>query len=112
MDFLHDLHFWLTADDHTKAYALELLAALPMARAGGARLNEIAAASLFTTQSVDAISRQIRAQLGAGTASFTLGAAGEIVQAPVAAIVTAERIVRTVEFGILATRFLSIFSRR
>ena len=113
MDFLHDLHFWLTADDHTKAYALELLAALPMARAGGARLNEIAAASLFTTQSVDAISRQIRAQLGAGTASFTLGAAGERTVFPLSSVAGIQwrRQVGTTTFStsFLPTPALSIF---
>ena len=113
MDFLHDLHFWLTADDHTKAYALELLAALPMARAGGARLNEIAAASLFTTQSVDAISRQIRAQLSAGTASFTLGAAGERTVFPLSSVAGIQwrRQVGTTTFStsFLPTPALSIF---
>src|SRR5437870_4016542 len=76
-DFRHDLNFGQTKDLDTKAYRQQLLEALPMAMAGGATPNEIAAASLFTTQSVDAISRQIRSQLRAGPASFTLGAAGE-----------------------------------
>src|SRR5437867_206169 len=76
-DFRHDLNFGQTKDLDTKAYRQELLEALPMAMAGGATPNEIAAASLFTTQSIDAVSRQIRAQLRGGPASFTLGAAGE-----------------------------------
>jgi hypothetical protein len=76
-DFRHDLNFGQTKDPDAKAYRKELLDALPMAMAGGATPSEIAAASLFTTQSIDAISRQIRSQLGAGSASFTLGAAGE-----------------------------------
>jgi dienelactone hydrolase len=76
-NFRHDLNFGQTKDPHAKAYRKELLDALSLARAGGARPNEIAAASLFTTQSIDAISRQIRAQLSPGAASFTLGALGE-----------------------------------
>src|SRR5882672_11124625 len=76
-DFRHDLNFGQTKDRHTKAYRKALLDALSMARAGGARPDEIAAASLFTTQSIDAISRQIRSQLSAGPASFTLGVAGQ-----------------------------------
>ncbi|MDP9280558.1 MAG: Ig-like domain-containing protein [Chloroflexota bacterium] len=76
-DFRHDLNFGQTKDRDTKAYRKELLEALPLAMAGGARPNDIATASVFTTQSIDAISRQIRSQLSAGPASFTLGAAGE-----------------------------------
>src|ERR1700687_860693 len=76
-DFRHDVNFEQVRDPHARAYREELLDALPMAMAGGAAANEIAAASLFTTQSIDAISRQIRTQLGAGPASFTLGVAGE-----------------------------------
>src|SRR5678815_3877360 len=75
-----------TKDRHTKAYRKALLDALPMARAGGARPDEIAAASLFTTQSIDAISRQIRSQLTPGLASFTLGAAGERTVFPLSSV--------------------------
>src|SRR5437667_12558254 len=45
-DFRHDLNFGQTDDPHTKAYRKELLDALSMARAGGARPSEIAAATL------------------------------------------------------------------
>jgi len=38
---------------------------------------EIAGASVFTTQSIDAISRKIRAQLPGGAMSFNLGTGGE-----------------------------------
>ena len=48
--------------------------------------TKIAAASLFTTQSIDAISRQIRSQLSPGPASFTLGAAGERTVFPLSAV--------------------------
>jgi len=76
-DFRKDLNFGQTKDSDAKAYRKKLLDALPMAMAGGATPNEIAAASVFTTQSIDAISRQIRSQLRAGPASFTLGVAGQ-----------------------------------
>jgi len=85
-DFRHDLNFGQTKDLDTKAYRQELLEALPIAMAGGATPNEIAAASLFTTQSIDAISRQIRSQLSGGPASFTLGAAGERTVFPLSSV--------------------------
>jgi hypothetical protein len=85
-DFRHDLNFGQTKDADAKAYRKELLEALPLARAGGATPNEIATASLFTTQSIDAISRQIRSQLRAGPASFTLGAAGERTAFPLSSV--------------------------
>jgi len=85
-DFRHDLNFGQTKDLDTKAYRQQLLEALPMAMAGGATPNEIAAASLFTTQSIDAISRQIRSQLRAGPASFTLGVAGERTVFPLSSV--------------------------
>src|SRR5437867_75846 len=73
-------------DDHTdgRAKALETKAerqepadAPPMAGAGADPPNEIAATSLFTKQSIDARSRQSRAQLRGVLASSTLGAAGK-----------------------------------
>jgi len=85
-DFRHDLNFGQTKDLDAKAYRQQLLEALPMAMAGGATPNEIAAASLFTTQSIDAISRQIRSQLSGGPASFTLGAAGERTVFPLSSV--------------------------
>ncbi len=44
-----------------------------MAKAGHARERDIAAASLFTTQSIRAISRKIRRKLHKEDASFLLG---------------------------------------
>lgn len=76
-DFRHDLNFGQTKDRDTKAYRKSLLDALPMAMAGGANPSQIAAASVFTTQSIDATSRKIRSQLTAGPVSFNLGTAGE-----------------------------------
>jgi hypothetical protein len=85
-DFRQDLNFGQTKDLDAKAYRQELLEALPMAMAGGATPNEIAAASLFTTQSIDRVSRQIRSQLRGGPASFTLGAAGERTVFPLSSV--------------------------
>jgi Bacterial Ig-like domain len=75
--FRHDLNFGQTKDPATKAYRKALLDALPMALAGGAGPDEIADASLFTTQSINAISLKIRAQLHATPVTFALGPAGE-----------------------------------
>jgi Bacterial Ig-like domain len=75
--FRHDLNYGQTKDGATKAYRKELLDALPMAMAAGVGPDDIAGASLFTTQSIDALSRKIRAQLPGGAVSFTLGTAGE-----------------------------------
>ena len=78
--FRHDLNFGQTNDPATKAYRKSLLDGLSMARAVGVRSGDIAAASLFTTQTITAISKKIRAQIQAsmpGPVSFTLGNAGE-----------------------------------
>jgi hypothetical protein len=57
-----------------------------MAMLGGANPGDIAAASLFTTQSIRAISRKIRAQLPGADATFTLGTGGERTVFPLAAV--------------------------
>jgi hypothetical protein len=78
--FRHDLNFGQTNDPATKAYRKSLLDGLSMARAVGVQSDDIAAASLFTTQTITAISKKIRAQIQAapaGPVSFTLGSAGE-----------------------------------
>src|SRR5205807_4756595 len=85
-DFRQDLDFGQTKDSALKAYRKALLDALPMAMAGGANPAEIADVSLFTTQSIDAVSRKIRAQLDGGPASFTLGANGERTVFPLSSI--------------------------
>jgi len=76
-NFRHDLNYGQTKDPAAKAYRKALLDALPMAMAGGANPGDIAAASLFTTQSIAAVSRKIRAQLPGGEPTFTLGTSGE-----------------------------------
>ena len=68
------------------AYKKAVRDALPMAMAGGAAPGDIAAASLFTTQSIDAVSRKIRAQLTGGLVNFALGTAGERTVFPAATI--------------------------
>ena len=112
-DFRHDLNFGQTKDRHTKAYRKALLDALPMARAGGARPSDIAAASLFTTQSIDAISRQIRSQLTVGPASFNLGVAGERTVFPLSSVAAVQwrRQTGTATFStsFLPTPALSLF---
>jgi Bacterial Ig-like domain len=75
--FRHDLNYGQTKDPAAKAYRKALLDALPMAMAGGANPGDIAAASLFTTQSITAISKKIRAQLTGGEPNFLLGTGGE-----------------------------------
>jgi len=77
--FRHDLNYGQTKDRATKAYRKALLDALPMALAGGAGPDDIADASLFTTQSITAVSRKIRAQIQAlnpAPATFLLGPGG------------------------------------
>jgi hypothetical protein len=78
--FRHDLAYGQTQDPATKAYRKSLLDALSMARAVGVETDDIVTASLFTTQTITAISKKIRTQIQASTpgpVSFTLGSAGE-----------------------------------
>src|SRR5919197_3900785 len=100
--FRHDLNFGQTNDPATKAYRKALLDALPMALAGGANPDDIAGASLFTTQSIGAISRKIRSQLHASTpapASFALGPGGARTVFPAATPITWNRQVGTSTFS-------------
>ena len=87
-DFRQD-NFGQTKSDAQKAYRKALLDALPSAMAGGANPSDIAGVSLFTTQSITAISRKIRAQLRASatpTAGFALGPAGSRTVFPLSAV--------------------------
>ncbi len=61
--FRHDLNFGRTKDPATKAYRKALLDALPSAFLGGVGPDDIAAASLFTTQSITADLKKIRDQI-------------------------------------------------
>jgi hypothetical protein len=85
-NFRHDLNYGQTKDAAAKAYRKALLDALPMAMAGGANPSDIAAASLFTTQSITAVSRKIRVQLTGGDATFQLGTGGERTVFPLSSV--------------------------
>jgi Bacterial Ig-like domain len=67
-------------------YWEDLSEGLHMAKAGGAKRKEVAAASLFTTQSVRAISRKIRRQLRGAEPNFVLGTTGERTVFPLATV--------------------------
>jgi hypothetical protein len=100
--FRHDLSYGQTKDPATKAYRKALLEALPMARAGGAGPGDIADASLFTTQSITAISRKIRAQIQASSpapATFLLGPDGTRTVFPAATPISWNRQVGTSTFS-------------
>jgi Bacterial Ig-like domain len=100
--FRHDLNFGQTNDPATKAYRKALLDALPMALAGGVDPDEIADASLFTTQSITSISRKIRAQIQASTpapATFALGPGGSRTVFPAATPIVWNRQVGTSTFS-------------
>jgi dienelactone hydrolase len=75
--FRHDLNFGQTKDPAKKAYRKALIDALPAAMAGGVEVDDIAAASVFTTQSITPIAEKIRASLTGGPVDFNLGTAGE-----------------------------------
>jgi hypothetical protein len=100
--FRHDLNYGQTKNRATKAYRKALLDALPMALAGGAGPNDIAGASLFTTQSITAVSRKIRAQIQASTpppATFLLGPGGTRTVFPAATPISWNRQVGTSTFS-------------
>ena len=109
--FRHDLNYGQTKDPATKAYRKALLDALPMALAGGVDPDHIADASLFTTQSIDAISRKIRAQLHATPVTFALGPAGQRTVFPATTPIIWNRQVGTTTFSPtpLATAALFVY---
>src|SRR5262245_16527136 len=76
-NFKRDFNHGHTKHRSTKGYWKELRQALHMAKAGGAKHKQIAAASLFTTQSIRPISLKIRRQLPGGEANFLLGTGSE-----------------------------------
>jgi len=87
--FRHDLNFGQTKDPAVKAYRKSLLDSLSMARAVGVNSDDIATASLFTTQTITAISNKIRAQIQAAApprARFDLGTGGERTVFPLSTI--------------------------
>jgi len=87
-DFRRD-NYGHTKSDAAKAYRKALLDALPGAMAGGANPSQIAAASVFTTQTITSISEKIRAQIRASAApaaNFALGPGGARTVFPVATV--------------------------
>jgi hypothetical protein len=77
--FQHDLNFGQTKDPVKKAYRKAVLDALNSAFAAGVAPADVADASLFTTQSITAISEKIRDQIRAApapTPNFDLGPGG------------------------------------
>jgi dienelactone hydrolase len=87
--FRHDLNFGQTKNASDKAYRKALLDALPMAMAGGAGPDDIAAASLFTTQTITVTSAAIRSQLAGSAVDFNLGLHGERTVFPTAGLTAA-----------------------
>jgi len=65
---------WASA---TPSYKRDLLAALPSAFVAGVNPFDVAGASVFTTQSITAISEKIRQQLRGSEVDFNLGTRGE-----------------------------------
>jgi Bacterial Ig-like domain len=77
--FRHDLNFGQTKDPAKKAYRKSLLDALSAVFAAGVSPDDVADASLFTTQSITAISQKIRDQIRSAPApvpNFNLGPGG------------------------------------
>jgi hypothetical protein len=114
--FRHDLNYGQTKDWATKAYRKALLDALSMARAAGVEPSDVADASLFTTQSITAISRKVRAQIQAATpapTTFALGSSGQRTVFPLASIAAIQwrRQVGTASFStsFLPTPALSVY---
>ncbi len=98
--FRHDLNFGQTKDPAKKAYRKALIDALPAAMAGGVEDDDIAAASLFTTQSITPTADKIRASLTGGPVDFNLGTAGERTVFPLATVtsVVTQRQIGTASF--------------
>jgi hypothetical protein len=84
--FRRDLNYGQTKDPAVKSYRKALLKALPLAKAGGADPSDVAAASLFTTQSITPISQKIRGQLRGVDANFLLGTGGERTVFPLSSV--------------------------
>jgi len=99
-----------------KAYRTQLLLALGASIFTGADPAQVAAASLFTTQSTDAISRKVRRQIRKGhapTPNFALGAGGERTVFPLSEVTaiqwTRQTGTSTFTTSFLPTPVLSLF---
>ncbi len=77
--FRRELNYGQTKDGADKAYRKDLLAALESSLPAGVEEEDVAAASLFTTQSATALLEQVRGQIKASTpgpTDFLLGGGG------------------------------------
>ena len=99
-----------------KAYRTQLLFALGASFFAGADPGQVAAASLFTTQSIDAISKKVRRQIRKGqapTPTFALGTGGERTVFPLSSITgiqwTRQTGTSTFTTSVLPTPALSLF---
>jgi dienelactone hydrolase len=86
LDRLDLSDMWRSAPER---YRWDLLRVLPSAFVAGVSPSNVAAASVFTTQSTTAISEKIRRQLRSGDVDFDLGTHGERTVFPVASITSA-----------------------
>jgi hypothetical protein len=100
----------------TRAYRTQLLLALGASIFAGADPGQVAGASLFTTQSIDAISRKVRRQIRKGqapTPTFALGTGGERTVFPLSSITaiqwTRQTGTSTFATSLLPTPVLSLF---
>jgi hypothetical protein len=100
--FMHDLNFGQTKDKALKAYRKAMLDAL-----GAAAIDPdtLAGVSLFTTQSVSAVSQKIRAQLAPTPMSFNLGTNGERTVFPLSTV-SAVQVHRQVGSSTFSNSFL------
>jgi hypothetical protein len=108
--FWRDVLFGRPADAAAKRYRAQLGLALAGAAIAGVRPSQIAAASLFTTQSIAAISQKIRAQIRSATPaapSFTLGTSGERTVFPLSSL-TAIQFRRQTGTSTFTTSFLPL----
>jgi hypothetical protein len=87
--FLQDLNYGHAKDAADKAYRKELIAALNHSLPAGVGRQDVAAASLFTTQSATTLLEQVRAQIKASNpaaADFRLGTLGERTVFPLSSV--------------------------
>ena len=87
--FLQDLNYGHAKDAADKAYRKELIAALNHSLPAGVGREDVAAASLFTTQSATTLLEQVRKQIKASNpaaADFRLGTLGERTVFPLSSI--------------------------
>ncbi len=85
--FVRDLNYGQTKSRADKDYRKDLIEALNHSLPDGVSRNDVAAASVFTTQSATTLLEQVRAQIKSRTpapASFLLGSSGERTVFPLA----------------------------